>query len=53
VTETGGLLSHAAIVARERRVPAVVGVNGALGTLLDGEVVRVDGDAGTVHRVEA
>jgi pyruvate,water dikinase len=51
VTETGGLLSHAAIVARERRVPAVVGVPGVLGALTDGAVVRVDGDAGTVHRV--
>lgn len=51
VTETGGLLSHAAIVARERRVPAVVGVAGVLGALADGQVVRVDGAAGTVHRV--
>jgi pyruvate,water dikinase len=51
VSETGGLLSHAAIVARERRVPAVVGVTGALGALADHEVVRVDGDAGTVRRV--
>lgn len=49
VTAAGGLLSHAAIVARERRVPAVVGVPGVLGAFADGQVVRVDGSAGTVE----
>lgn len=51
VTETGGLLSHAAIVARELRLPAVLGVPGVvrtLGDLPDGAVLTVDGDAGTV-----
>lgn len=49
VTGTGGVLSHAAIVARERGVPAVVGVPGVLAALADGQVVRVDGGAGTVE----
>ncbi|MEU2198775.1 PEP/pyruvate-binding domain-containing protein [Isoptericola sp. NPDC019482] len=48
VTETGGLLSHAAIVARELRLPAVLGVAGATDTLRGS--VTVDGDAGTVRR---
>ncbi len=48
VTETGGLLSHAAIVAREYRIPAVVGATGALSRLPDGAYVAVDGTAGTV-----
>ncbi|MBD7951666.1 PEP/pyruvate-binding domain-containing protein [Oerskovia rustica] len=48
VTETGGVLSHAAIVARERRIPAVVGVTGATGLIADGSLVTVDGEAGTV-----
>ncbi len=50
VTETGGLLSHAAIVAREHRLPAVLGVPGVLAALRDGETVTVDGGAGSVHR---
>jgi pyruvate,water dikinase len=48
VTETGGQLSHAAIVAREHRIPAVLGVAEALSRLGDGTAVSVDGSAGTV-----
>jgi pyruvate,water dikinase len=48
VTETGGLLSHAAIVARELGLPAVLGVPGAADALRDAAAVAVDGDAGTV-----
>ncbi|MBO3089973.1 PEP/pyruvate-binding domain-containing protein [Cellulomonas dongxiuzhuiae] len=48
VTETGGVLSHAAIVARERGVPAVLGVAGATTTLTDGDTLTIDGAAGTV-----
>lgn len=51
VTDVGGALSHAAVVAREFGVPAVVGCGIALGTLRDGELVEVDGDAGTVRRI--
>lgn len=47
VVERGGPLSHAAIVARELGVPAVLGVAGATAAL-DGHVVTVDGDAGLV-----
>ena len=48
VTETGGLLSHAAIVAREYGLPAVVAVPGATTALTDGGVVAVDGNSGRV-----
>jgi len=48
VMEVGGLMSHAAVVARELGVPAVFGVAGATERLQDGQVVRVDGEAGTV-----
>ncbi|SJM71550.1 PEP/pyruvate-binding domain-containing protein [Gulosibacter sp. 10] len=48
VTETGGALSHAAIVAREYALPAVLGVEGALARIRDGDRIAVDGAAGTV-----
>lgn len=48
VTEVGGVLAHAAIVARERGIPAVLGVPGSTARLPDGALVTVDGDAGTV-----
>ena len=50
VADAGGALSHPAIIAREYGVPAVVAVVGATDTLRDGEVVTVDGSAGTVER---
>jgi pyruvate, water dikinase len=48
VTEIGGILAHAAIVAREFGIPAVVAAPGAMTTLADGQPVVVDGSAGTV-----
>jgi phosphohistidine swiveling domain-containing protein len=48
VTDRGGMLSHAAIVAREYGVPAVVGSGDATQRLPDGARVRVDGEAGEV-----
>jgi len=48
VTETGGILSHAAVVAREYRLPAVVGATGATAAIPDGRRVRVDGSRGVV-----
>jgi rifampicin phosphotransferase len=51
VTDSGGLLSHSAIVAREYGIPGVVGTREATERIADGTTVRVDGDAGevTVH----
>ncbi|MDP9252382.1 MAG: PEP-utilizing enzyme, partial [Chloroflexota bacterium] len=51
VTEIGGALCHAAVVAREFGVPCVVATGGALSTLTDGEPLEVDGSAGTVRRL--
>ncbi len=48
VTDIGGALSHAAVVAREFGVPAVVGCNVAMERLRDGQPVEVDGDRGYV-----
>jgi phosphohistidine swiveling domain-containing protein len=47
VADTGGILSHAAVVAREYSVPAVVAAEIATMTIPDGARVAVDGDAGT------
>ncbi len=48
VADTGGTLSHAAIVAREYGIPAVLGVGFGTKMLHDGDRIRVDGDNGTV-----
>ena len=48
VTDTGGILSHAAVVAREYSVPAVVGAEVATQAIPNGTQVEVDGEAGTV-----
>ena len=48
VTETGGALSHCAIVAREYGIPAVVGAHGATQRIVTGQRVIVDGGAGIV-----
>ncbi len=52
VTDRGGVTSHAAIVSRELGVPAVVGTRVASKTFVDGDIVHIDGDQGTVERVE-
>jgi pyruvate,water dikinase len=48
VMETGGAMSHGAIVAREYGIPAVVGVAGATELIHTGQTVTVDGITGTV-----
>jgi pyruvate,water dikinase len=50
VMETGGFLSHGAIVAREYGIPAVANVPGILKALHDGEPIAVDGSRGRVTR---
>jgi phosphohistidine swiveling domain-containing protein len=49
VTDHGGTLSHPAIIAREYRVPAVVATGVGTAELHDGQIVAVDGTAGTVE----
>lgn len=52
VTELGGPLSHAAVVAREYGVPAVVSVPGATLAIKTGDRLRIDGDRGIVERLD-
>jgi phosphohistidine swiveling domain-containing protein len=49
VTNTGGVLSHAAVVAREFGLPAVVGARDATSRIRDGQLIEIDGIAGTVR----
>ncbi|MGL4419756.1 MAG: PEP/pyruvate-binding domain-containing protein, partial [Gemmataceae bacterium] len=50
VLETGGVLSHGAIVARELGLPAVAGFPGLMESIADGELLRVDGATGCFER---
>ena len=52
VMETGGYLSHGAIVAREYGIPAVLNVAAATSCIPDGSTVILDGAAGTVQVVD-
>lgn len=49
ITEAGGVLSHAAIVARELGIPAVLAVPGAMAGIPDGSLVTVHGDEGLLR----
>ncbi|WP_437952137.1 PEP/pyruvate-binding domain-containing protein [Sorangium sp. So ce296] len=51
VTELGGPMSHASIVAREYGIPAVVNVPGATLAIKTGDRLRVDGDRGVIERL--
>src|SRR5207253_6717815 len=48
VTDSGGLLSHPAIVSREYGIPGVVGTRDATDRITDGAHIKVDGDKGEV-----
>lgn len=52
VVDIGGLLSHAAVVAREVGVPCVIGTGNGTAVLRTGDRVKVDGNAGTVELLE-
>jgi pyruvate,water dikinase len=49
IAETGGQLSHGAIVAREYGIPAVMNIHHATQRFENGQQVRIDGQQGTVE----
>jgi pyruvate,water dikinase len=49
VTDTGGMLTHAAIAAREYGIPAVVGTWNATNSINDGDTIKIDGNVGIVE----
>ncbi len=52
VTNEGGIISHAAIVARELKKPCIVGTGNATKILMDGDLVEVDANKGIVKILE-
>jgi rifampicin phosphotransferase len=52
VTDIGGPLSHSSIVAREYGIPAVLGTAVATRLIRSGQLIKVDGDAGTVRLLD-
>ncbi len=52
VTETGGILSHGAVVSREYGIPAVTAVKGATTVLKTGQMITVDGNEGVIRLEE-
>ena len=48
MTDIGGALAHGSIVAREYGIPAVMGTGVATQRIENGQLIRVDGDRGTV-----
>jgi pyruvate,water dikinase len=48
ITETGGVLSHGAVVAREYNIPAVTNVPNACKIFKTGQIVKIDGYSGTI-----
>jgi pyruvate,water dikinase len=52
VSDIGGIMSHAAIVSREYGLPAVVGTGFGTKTIKTGQMVRVDGNKGTVTIID-
>ena len=52
VTDTGGMLTHAAIAAREYNIPAVVGTWNATNSIRDGDIIKRAGNVGIVEIIE-
>ncbi|HSV42058.1 MAG TPA: PEP-utilizing enzyme, partial [Methanomassiliicoccales archaeon] len=52
ITETGGILSHGAVVSREYRIPAVTAVKGATKIFKTGQRITLDGNEGTIYVLE-
>lgn len=49
VTEVGGVTSHTAILAKSLGIPAVLGVDGVMDKLLDGQQIIVDAESGIIN----
>ena len=52
IAEKGSLLSHTAIISRELKIPAIVGVEKLLDTIKSGEIIRMNGFTGEIEIIE-
>ena len=52
VCEEGSLVSHAAITAREMRIPCIVGVDKIVNYFKDGQIIEVDADRNIVRKIK-
>ena len=52
ISEKGSLLSHTAIISRELKIPSIVGVEGLLDTVRDGDRIRMDGRSGEIEIIQ-
>ena len=51
ITDKGGILSHAAIISRELKIPCITGTEKATSIFKDGDLVEVDADRGIVRKL--
>lgn len=51
VTDEGGILSHAAVISRELKIPCIIGTGTATKVFKDGDMVEVDADKGIVNKL--
>jgi len=52
ISEEGGITCHSAIVSRELKIPCVVGIQGIISVLKDGDLIEVDADKGIVRIIK-
>jgi len=52
ISEEGGITCHTAIVSRELKKPAIIGVQGIINIIKDGDTVEVDTDKGIVRKLK-
>lgn len=53
ITDEGGITCHASIIARELKIPCVVGCKNATKVLKDGDIVRIDGATGNIIKISS
>jgi pyruvate,water dikinase len=50
ITDEGGITSHAAIIARELKIPCIIGTQNATRVLKDGDLLKVNADTGIIQK---
>ena len=53
VTNTGGLICHAAITSRELKIPCIIGTGNATLIFKDGDLVEVDAQKGMIRKIKS